>query len=210
MRVTRFVVAAVCLAVATGCTQDVQRRDGDAAPAGSPGRTTAAPVSSTPSNPAASTAPPQSAGRPSGIRGTDWKNVTLTQLLGLGDVTFRDGQAHVGANNCTMLPGGAQPAYGEFLTEEPANAPVTEDALVLVECTGDYPDQHLIPVQVNGSRRSAYGSIDADVPAGPNARMTFTSYRLEAQTIVTVVRKADGSTETRRYVFAGGNKWRRL
>ena len=40
---------------------------------------------------------------------------------------FRNGKASSGAVNCTMLPGGARPAYAEFLTEEPANSPVTED-----------------------------------------------------------------------------------
>ena len=47
-------------------------------------------------------------------------------------MTFRNGSNGFDIP-CTILPGGAQPVYAEFVVEEPANEPSTEDALVLVE-----------------------------------------------------------------------------
>jgi hypothetical protein len=140
--------------------------------------------------------------------------VTLADLgfMELGDLEFRNGKASSGPNNCTMLPGGARPVYAEFLTEEPANSPVTEDALVLIECGSDGLDQALVPVQLGYDQktRQASGFIKADIPSGPDRRMTFTSYRVEGRLIVTTVRKADGSRETRRYRSGGGGTWERV
>jgi hypothetical protein len=132
--------------------------------------------------------------------------------MGFGDARFRDGEASSGANNCTMLPGGARPAYAEYLTEEPANSPVTEDALILIECGSDGLDQALVPVKLvaGGTDRFAVGFIRADRATGPGKRMTFTSYRVRDGEIVTTVRKADGKEETRRYRFGGGTRWDRV
>ena len=110
-----------------------------------------------------------------------------------------------------MLPGGARPVYAEYLTEEPANSPATEDALILLECGSDGMDQALIPVGLgSGQARNAVGFIRADPPTGPGERMTFTAYAVERGTIVTTVRKPGGGTETRRYRFAGGTTWERV
>jgi hypothetical protein len=214
MRATLFVVAVLGLATATGCSSHVQRRDGDAAPAGSPSQTPSAlPTATSPAltptarPPSSPSTVKTSAGRQSGIRGTDWKNVTIRGLLNLGDVTFHGGQAHLGYNNCTMLPNAAKPAYADFIAEEPADSPSTEDALVLVECGGDGLDQALIPVQMSGTGRAAFGAIEADIPTRPDRRMTFTSYHLDRGTIVTTVKRADGGTEIRRYAGNGGSSW---
>jgi hypothetical protein len=56
MRTTTLVVAVLGLAMVSGCTPGVQRRDGDAAPAGSPGRTTLA-ATGTPGASSPGTAP---------------------------------------------------------------------------------------------------------------------------------------------------------
>ena len=132
--------------------------------------------------------------------------------MSLGDTVFRDGRASSGANNCTMLPGGVRPAYAEYLTEEPASSPVTEDALILIECGSDAMDQALVPVQVGFDQRTrhAVGFIKAYRPTGPGRRMTFLSYGVDRGEIVTTVRKADGTEETRRYRFAGGTSWERV
>ncbi|WP_170285436.1 hypothetical protein [Micromonospora palomenae] len=224
--------AALSLSILTGCTTDPENVDGEAGPAGAPSATAtasasaAASSSTTPSatasaavspsaaNSTTPSAAPSTSGRTSEIRKTDWANVTLANLdyLGLGDVRFRDGRGSSGANNCTMLPGGARPAYAEFLTEEPASSPVTEDALILIECGSDGLDQALIPVKLGFDQktRETMGFIQADPPPGPGSRMTFTSYTVEKGVIVTTVRKADGGRETRRYRFGGGKTWERL
>ncbi|MBQ0896102.1 hypothetical protein KBX37_23905 [Micromonospora sp. U56] len=222
--------AALSLSILTGCTTEPENVDGEAGPAGAPSATatagaSAAASSTTPSaiasaavSPSAATsttpsAAPSISGRTSEIRKTDWANVTLANLdyLGLGDVRFRNGRGSSGANNCTMLPGGARPAYAEFLTEEPANSPVTEDALILIECGSDGMDQALIPVKLGFDQktRETIGFIQADPSSGPDSRMTFTSYTIARGVIVTTVRKADGAQETRRYRFAGGTSWER-
>jgi hypothetical protein len=109
---------------------------------------------------------------------------------------------------CRILPGGARPVYGEFLVEEPANAPVREDALVLVELgnPGAARQQALVPVQVayDGRTREAWPVIEGD-PSSPSGDrvMTFTSYRIEDFTVVATVKRLDGKTETRRYRLAG-------
>jgi hypothetical protein len=140
--------------------------------------------------------------------------VTLVGLghLGFDDARFRNGTATSGANRCTMLPGGARPTYAEYLTEEPADSPITEDALILIECGSDGMDQLLVPVKLayDQKTRVAMGVIRADVPSGPGKRMTFTSYRVRDGVIVAGVRKADGSTETRRYRSDGGRTWDRF
>jgi hypothetical protein len=111
-----------------------------------------------------------------------------------------------------MLPGGARPAYAEYLAEEPAESPITEDALVLIECGSDGLDQVLVPVQLgfDQTTRQARGLVRADRPAGPDKRMTFLSYSVRDSVIVTTVRKTDGSRETRRYRFGGGQSWDRV
>ncbi|MFF0470994.1 hypothetical protein ACFYPX_26595 [Micromonospora zamorensis] len=94
---------------------------------------------------------------------------------------------------CRILPGGARPVYAEFIVEEPANAPSTEDALVLVELGN--PDasrrQALVPVQLadNGRNRYAWPVIlgDASSPAGDRV-MTFVSYRVVGQNVEATVR----------------------
>ncbi|MGK5440947.1 hypothetical protein ACSNN7_03820 [Micromonospora sp. URMC 105] len=224
--------AALSLSILTGCTAEPENVDGAAGPAGSPPVTagaTASPSATTSPTPSAiasaavspsavptttPSAAPSASRRPSEIRRTDWANVTLANLdyLGLGDVRFRDGRVSSGANNCTMLPGGARPAYAEFLTEEPANSPVTEDALILIECGSDGLDQALVPVKLGFDQktRETMGFIQADPSPGPGSRMTFTSYTVEKGVIVTTVRKADGGRETRRYRFGGGKTWERL
>ena len=90
-------------------------------------------------------------------------------VMDLGDLRFRDGKASAEANNCTMLPGGARPAYAEFLTEEPAGNPVTEDALVLVECGSDGMDQALVPVKLGAEARRARPSASSG-PIRPPGR----------------------------------------
>jgi len=235
MRVLPVVITALSLAAATGCSNDPQRVAGEARPAGAlsttvPAGATAptAPSSLTAPSPTASTPTSASArpattsprpattqhsrtaGQTSAIRRTDWPNVNLMglDLMDLGDTRFRDGTASSGANHCTMLPGGARPAYAQFLTEEPANSPATEDALILIECGSDGMQQALVPVQLGHDQaRNALGTIEADTPTGPDTRMTFISYTIEQGTIVTTVRKPDGTKETRRYRFDGGTRW---
>ncbi|MFC8616943.1 hypothetical protein ACFT9M_11060 [Micromonospora purpureochromogenes] len=233
MRALPLVIAALSLSILTGCTAKPKNLAGDAGPAGgvppvtasatvsasatastTPSATASAAVSASAATSTTPSAAASASGRTSEIRRTDWANVTLANLdyLGLGDLRFRNGKASSGANNCTMLPDGARPAYAEFLTEEPANSPVTEDALILIECGSDGLDQALIPVKLGFDQktRETVGFIQADPPTGPNNRMTFMSYAVERQVIVTTVRKADGGKETRRYRFDGGNTWGRF
>jgi hypothetical protein len=228
MRALPLILVALPLAALTACADSGPVSvAGDAGPAGSPS-TAAATVPVTPSatpgstsasaSPSTSAAPSvtPSASTPAAgkgpIRKTDWADVTLANLGPYGKVTFKNGKAASGPDNCTMLPGGARPAYAEFLTEEPAASPVTEDALILVECGSDMQQQMLVPVKVGYDQktREAIGFIRADAPTGPDKRMTFTSYRVQGERIVTTVRKTDGSKETRRYRFAGGTKWERV
>ncbi|MFR9775320.1 hypothetical protein ACL02O_04580 [Micromonospora sp. MS34] len=222
-------IAVLSLSILTGCTTKPESVKGEAGPAGSPARTASAtasasaPVTATPSRtaPATTSASPAAKPSPAGsasspyrrIRSTDWANMTLKGLtfLDFGDATFRNGKASSGANTCTMLPGGARPAYAEYIAEEPANSPVTEDALILIECGSDGMDQALVPVQLAFDQRTRYarGVIPADPANGSGGRMTFTSYTIQSGTIVCTVRKADGSKETRRYRYDGGDNWGR-
>ena len=242
MRVVPLTVAALQLTALTGCAAGPETVAGDAGPAGSPpslvssssvvpgavpsATTTPVPASTTASSatPASAPASAPSPSRPSSapattapaatgtIRTTDWANVTLADLWQYGDVTFSNGKGSSGANNCHTLPGGARPFYAEYLTEEPARAPVTEDALILVDCGSDMQQQALVPVKLGYDQktRQTVGVIPADPPPGPDREMTFTSYRVEKGVIVTTVRKADGSAETRRYRYNGGINWERF
>ncbi|MFG1997254.1 hypothetical protein ACGFJ7_45470 [Actinoplanes sp. NPDC048988] len=239
MRVLPLTVAALQIAALTGCDAGPENVSGDAGPAGAPAPVsavsvsvapTSGPATSTPtvraSSTRSSTAPktaPETAPEtapatttktaPStGIRATDWNNVTLKGFPTLGDLTFKNGKASSGANNCTMLPGGARPFYAEYLAEEPASAPVTEDALILVDCGSDMRQQSLVPVKLGYDQktRETVGAIKADAPTDWDEAMTFTSYRVENGTIVTTVRKTDGTPETRRYRFNGGTNWERF
>lgn len=230
MRIPSLVIAAFGLSVLTACAATPERLEGEAGPAGSPFQTpsasaTVAPsatVGPTPSRTSQAPVPASAsrsstspaAGTTSKIRKTDWANVTLAGLnyLGFEDARFRNGKATSGANTCTMLPGGARPAYAEYIAEEPANSPITEDALVLIECGSDGLDQVLVPVKLGFDQKTriAMGLIRADIPTGPGKRMTFTSYRVQRGVILTTVRKADGSSEARRYRFNGGENWERF
>lgn len=228
MRIPFLLVAVLGLSVLTACTATPEKVAGPAGPAGSPvpaaspSVTPSAPATSAPSKSARATVPvsasrstsPPAAGTTSKIRRTNWADLTLVGLnfMGFEDARFRNGKATSGPNTCTMLPGGARPAYAEFLAEEPADSPITEDALVLIECGSDGLDQVLVPVQLgfDQTTRQARGLVRADRPAGPDKRMTFLSYSVRDAVIVTTVRKADGSRETRRYRFDGGQSWDRF
>ena len=241
MRVLPVAVAVLHLTALAGCATGPESVAGDAGPAGAPPEIASAAVATpSPSLPAPDPAsPPASApssqrtsspASPSAsasasaaasasapppaktIRDTDWADVKLADLPQYGDLAFSGGKASKGANNCHMLPGGARPYYAEYLAEEPANSPVTEDALILIDCGSDMQQQMLVPVQLGYDRktRQAVGFIKADPPPAADKSMTFTSYRVEKGVIVTEVRKADGSTETRRYRFGGGNSWDRI
>ncbi|MGX6604987.1 hypothetical protein ACWKSP_23075 [Micromonosporaceae bacterium Da 78-11] len=230
MRKRTLAIAVFTLSGLAGCAAEPVNVAGDAGPAGAPSMSvtasttpTTSPTVATPSavtstepvaEPTRSVSPTPTSGRTSAIRRTDWPNTTLTGLtfMDFGTARFRDGTASSsGPVECTMLPGGARPAYAEYLAEEPANSPTTEDALILVECGSDGMDQALVPVQLSYDQKSRHtvGFIPADTPTGPNNRMTFTSYTVESGTIVTTVRKTDGSKEMRRYRFDGGTSWER-
>ncbi|MEU7919579.1 hypothetical protein [Micromonospora zamorensis] len=221
------------LTFVTGCTSSVDRVGGEAAPAGSPAGSASpstpgapAPTSSGPSAPATRSSSPEAAAtrtsgpatRESEIRRTNWPNAVIRSLEFCGEsddsVSFRNGSNGLDVP-CRILPGGARPVYADFVTEEPANAPKTEDALVLVELGN--PDaarrQALVPVQLsyNGKERYARPVIlgDDSSPTGDRV-MTFISYRVVDQSVQATVRKLDGSTETRRWRtidFAGN--WER-
>jgi hypothetical protein len=221
MRAFPIMIAALGLCALTGCTASPERLDGQATPAGvrSPTVSAVPSVARTASSPspgtagAASTVPAGTSAPTSGgstpasiIRRTDWANVNLHSVgfMDLGDLRFRDGEATTETNHCTLLPGGARPAYGEYLAEEPADSPVTEDALVLIECGLDDRLQALLPVKLGFDQKTRYaaGFIQGD-------RIRFLSYRLDGESIVTTVRTTAGNTETRRYQFAGGTTWER-
>jgi len=211
-------IAAASVSTLVGCAAGPEQVAGRAGPAGVAPTTVSAPASASTGPVTEATTTPRTSASPvaertSTIRKTDWSNVIIKNLdfLGLGDAHFRGGKASSGATTCTMLPGAARPAYAEYLTEEPANSPVTEDALVLIECGVDDMQQALVPVQLGFDRKSrnAVGLIEADIPTGPDHWMTFTSYTVQRGSIVTTVRTTDGGKETRRYRFAGGARWKR-
>ncbi|MDG4829227.1 hypothetical protein O7627_07890 [Solwaraspora sp. WMMD1047] len=216
---TRFLLGVVlALAVTAGCTS-TERRPGDAGPAGAPAPIASATASAVPSATPAGPTTPATSSPPAGptrgerlseIRRTDWPNVAVRALRFCGEsddvVQFRNGSNGFDIP-CRMLPGGARPVYGEFLVEEPANAPPREDALVLVELgnPGAARQQALVPVHVSwdGRTREAWPVIEGDPPTPAGNRMTFTSYRIEGQIVVATVKRLDGKTETRRYRQAG-------
>lgn len=209
------------LVVAAACTSP-ERRPGDAAPAGSPapsGSATAAPPTTpgqltpptTSAAPTPTTRAPSLTGQESEIRRTDWRNVDVRGLTFCGEaddvVRFRDGSNGLDIP-CRMLPGGARPVYGEFLVEEPANALAREDALVLVELgnPGAARQQALVPIQIasDGTTREAWPVIKGDPPSPAGDKvMTFVSYRIQGETVVTTVRRLDGRSEVRRYRQSG-------
>ncbi len=204
LRATPLVTGVLGLVALTACSAPVERTGADAAPTGS-----VAPTASAPSTAAsATTAPPPATGQPSEIRRTDWRNVTVEGLRFCGEadgvITFRNGTNGLDIP-CRVLPDGAQPVYAEFIVEEPANRPATEDALVLVELgnPGAARRQALVPIQIgaDGRTRRAWPVIRGDDPNPSGSQMmTFTSYRVENGTrVVATVKRLDGGTETRRY-----------
>ncbi|MET8265882.1 hypothetical protein ABZU92_18035 [Micromonospora arida] len=226
MRGNLLIGAMLALTFVAGCTSPVNRVGGDPGPAGSPS-TSASPPSPSVSSAAATGsagpgAPATRTSRPatpvSEIRRTDWPNAVIRDLKFCGEsddsVKFRNGSNGLDVP-CRILPDGARPVYADFVTEEPANAPSTEDALVLVELGN--PDaarrQALVPVQLsyNGRERYARPIIlgDDSSPSGDRV-MTFISYRVVGQNVQATVRKLDGGTETRRWrtVNLAGN-WER-
>ncbi|MGC4838147.1 hypothetical protein ACLQ3D_26945 [Micromonospora vinacea] len=234
MRGNLLVGAMLTVAFVAGCTSAVERVGGDAAPAGSPSTSASPPSpsassapatgSTSPSAPATRSATPGApatrTSRPaapvSEIRRTDWPNATIRNLGFCGEsdsVVFRNGSNGLDIP-CRILPNGARPVYAEFITEEPANAPSTEDALVLVEL-GNIDAarrQALVPVQLaDGGGRHAWPVIlgDDSSPSGDRV-MTFVSYRVVGEDVQATVRKLDGGTETRRWRKADGSgNWKR-
>ncbi|MFK4244633.1 hypothetical protein ACI2KV_17260 [Micromonospora chokoriensis] len=222
MRATLLPGVLLTVTVVAGCTSPVERVGGDAAPAGSPSASaspsaSSAPAtpSSTPSAPATRTsAPGAPTTRTSGpatpvseMRRTDWPNAVIRSLDFCGEsdefVRFRNGSNGFDVP-CRILPGGARPAYADFIGEEPADAPATEDALVLVELgnPGAARRQALVPVQLayDGKERFARPVIKGDDPSPSGDRvMTFVSYRIVDFHVEATVRKLDGGTETRRW-----------
>ncbi|MEU8181331.1 hypothetical protein AB0B85_00305 [Micromonospora sp. NPDC049044] len=231
MRGKLLVGTALTVTFVAGCTTSVDRVGGDAAPAGSPSGSASPSVSTapttassgapttgspTPDAPGTSTSGP--AAQVSEIRRTDWPNAVIRKLDFCGEsddsVAFRNGSNGFDVP-CRILPAGARPVYGEFIVEEPANAPSTEDALVLVELGNPNAArrQALVPVQLsdNGRGRYAWPVIKGDAPGSSGAQvMTFVSYRLVGQNVEATVRRLDGGTETRRWRKADGSgNWER-
>ncbi|MET7668929.1 hypothetical protein [Micromonospora luteifusca] len=226
MRDELLIGVALSLTFATGCTSSAGSLGGDTAASGSssdsasPTSLSASSASTTgsggPSAPATSTADPGAAA--SEIRRTDWPNAVIGNLSFCGEsddsVAFRNGSNGFDVP-CRILPDGAQPVYAEFIVEEPANAPSTEDALVLVELGNPNAArrQALVPVQLsdNGSGRYAWPVILGDESSASGDRvMTFISYQVVGQHVEATVRKLDGSTENRRWrKYNGSGNWER-
>ncbi|RAO19541.1 hypothetical protein [Micromonospora noduli] len=232
MRGNLLVGAMLTLTFVAGCTSPVKRVGGDAGPAGSPSASASPPASSAPatgsagpSTPATRSATPGApstrTSRPaapvSEIRRTDWPNAVIQNLGFCGEsddsVKFRNGSNGLDIP-CRILPNGARPVYAEFIVEEPAIAPSTEDALVLVELGNRDAArrQALVPVQLaDGGGRYAWPVIlgDDSSPLGDRV-MTFVSYRVVGEDVQATVRKLDGGTETRRWRRADGSgNWER-
>ncbi|MEW2429420.1 hypothetical protein AB0877_15530 [Micromonospora sp. NPDC047644] len=226
MRGNLLVGAMLTLTFVAGCTSPVDRVGGDAGPAGSPSTSASPPSSSVSSAPATGSATPGApatrTSRPaspvSEIRRTDWPNAVIRDLTFCGEsddsVKFRNGSNGFDIP-CRILPNGARPVYADFVTEEPANAPSTEDALVLVELgnPGAARRQALVPVQLSYDGRERYARPvilgDDSSPLGDRV-MTFVSYRVVDQTVQATVRKLDGGTETRRWRTVNfGGEWER-
>ncbi len=171
----------------------------------------AAPPSTGAATPPPSTPGSARTGRPSQIRQVDWRNASIQGLDFCGEnddvVQFRNG---TNGNDipCVILPAGARPVYAEFLVEEPANRPATEDALVLVELGNQDAArrQALVPVAVAADGRAliAWPVIMGDEPSPMGDKvMTFTAYRVEQNVVVATVKRLDGTVETRRYRQGG-------
>jgi hypothetical protein len=175
---------------------------GTAGPTGSTGPTSSGADASLPA-----TAGSGRSGQSGQIRRTDWRNASIRGLEFCGEidgvVEFRNGSN--GADiPCRILPGAAPPVYAEFLVEEPANRPATEDALVLVELGNQDAarQQALVPVAMGADGRAliAWPVIKGDPPSPAGDKvMTFTAYRIEREIVVATVKRLDGTVETRRY-----------
>ena len=224
MRLSSALGVCVGLIALGGCAAEQPPAPASSAPA--PGPVTSGPAMPEPSAPApaastpAADPPPTEDAATDAIRDVDWREATVRDLDFCGvpdaDVKFRDG---TDGNDipCVILPGKARPAYADFLTEEPANAPKTEDALVLVELgnPGAARRQALVPVQLghDGRTLNARPAIEGDEPSPAGDRvMTFTAYRVENdRTVTATVRTLAGRTETRRYRQADGTPtWERI
>jgi hypothetical protein len=172
-------------------------------PTGSTGPASSGAITSLPATPGSGRS-----GQPGQIRQTDWSNASIRGLDFCGEsddvVEFRDGSNGFDIP-CVILPGGARPVYAEFLVEEPANRPATEDALVLVELgnQGAARQQALVPVAMGADGRTliAWPVIEAS-PMGDQF-MTFTAYHIEQEIVVATVKRLDGTMETRRYRQGG-------
>ncbi|WP_327002545.1 hypothetical protein OHA72_46715 [Dactylosporangium sp. NBC_01737] len=175
-------------------------------PTGSTGQASGGAITSLPATPGSGRS-----GQPGQIRQTDWSNASIRGLDFCGEsddiVEFRNGSNGYDIP-CVILPGGARPVYAEFLVEEPANRPATEDALVLVELgnQGAARRQALVPVAMGADGRTliAWPAIEGDQPSPTGDQvMTFTAYRIEQNIVVATVNRLDGTRETRRYRQGG-------
>lgn len=175
-------------------------------PTGSPAPASSSATASPPATPGSGRS-----GQPGQIRQIDWSNASIQGLDFCGEnddvVKFRDGS---NGNDipCVILPGAARPVYAEFLVEEPANRPATEDALVLVELGNQDAarQQALVPVAIGADGRTliAWPVIKGDPPSPMGDKvMTFMAYRIEQYIVVATVKRLDGTVETRRYRQGG-------
>lgn len=172
MRDELLVGVVLSLTFATGCTSSADSLGGDAATSGSSSESANLTSPFAPS--ASATGSSEPGAEASEIRRTDWANAVIRNLSFCGEsddsVAFRNGSNGFDVP-CRILPDGAQPVYAEFIVEEPANAPSTEDALVLVELgnPGAARQQALVPVQLSdgGSGRYAWPSSRETTPARP-------------------------------------------
>ena len=230
MRTRPLITALLVPMVLTGCSAPIDRSGAEAGPAGSPSaRASSSPSQASSSKPSAtgSTGTPTRAADPTAsgarrpgtqIRRTDWPDAVIRNLGFCGEVggtvRFRNGS---NGNDipCTILPNGARPVYADFVAEEPANAPATEDALLLVELgnPGAARQQALAPIQLgyDGRTLEAGPVIKGDQPDATGTRvMTFLSYRVVGGHVEATVRRLDGRTETRRWRGIGGGAWERF
>jgi hypothetical protein len=182
-------------------------RSTDAAPSGTATATeSAAPSSTSPTAPTGG--PTRTPNR--AIRGTDWRNVHLVRK-GSESYQFSNGTARWQGSTCRILPNGTQPAYGDILTYAPVVRTNDEDALVLVDC-GTATAQELLIVSRSADSNELLVTlaVSGDPSNGPSGRTTFTAYRIDGGSIVVTVRKANGTTETRRYAGSEfGYTWTR-
>ncbi|MFG1867095.1 hypothetical protein [Micromonospora arborensis] len=216
MRDELLIGMALSLTFATGCTSSTDSLGGDAAASGSSSGSGS--LTSPSASSASATGTSGSGAETSGIRQTDWPNAVIRKLSFCGEsddsVTFRDGSNGFDVP-CRILPEGAQPVYAEFIVEEPANAPSTEDALVLVELGNPNAArrQALVPVQLSDDGTSRYAwpvILGDDSSASGDQAMTFISYQVVGEHVEATVRNLDGSTENRRWrKYNGSGNWER-